>query len=98
MTNPRCSRLVIGVIGFLGGISVIGRHFISAWVPGTFLVPMLGIVAILTGILHMSGLMRFQRTVNKRHTRSGKRSAHSRSAWVLSLSLRDLYRTTRCLR
>ena len=33
---------------------------------------MLGIVAILTGILHMSGLMRFQRTVNKRHTRSGK--------------------------
>ena len=64
--------LVIGVIGFLGGISVIGRHFISAWVPGTFLVPMLGIVAILTGILHMSGLMRFQRTVNKRHTRSGK--------------------------
>ena len=64
--------LVIGVIGVLGGLAVIGRHIIGAWVPGTLLVPMLGTVAILTGLLHYFGLMRIQRTVNQRRTWTGR--------------------------
>lgn len=64
--------LAIGVIGAIGGLAVIGRHIIGAWVPGTLLVPMLGIVAILTGLLHYLGLMRVLRTANQRRTWSGR--------------------------
>lgn len=70
--ESRVLALVIGAIGLLGGLAVVGRHIIGTWVPGTLLVPMLGTVAIVTGLLHYLGVMRVQRTVNERRTWTGR--------------------------
>ena len=49
--------IVVGVIGILAGTAVLGRTVAERWIDPAFIVTLLGIVALLTGVLHVSGRM-----------------------------------------
>jgi len=49
--------IVVGVIGIMAGTAVLGRSLAERWIEPDFIITMLGVVALLTGILHVSGRM-----------------------------------------
>lgn len=55
--QSRLITIVVGVIGIMAGTAVLGRNVAARWIDPDFVVMMLGIVALLTGLLHASGRM-----------------------------------------
>lgn len=55
--QARSVTILVGVLGVLAGLSMISRNFVSQWVTFDFMMTALGIVVLLTGILHISGRM-----------------------------------------
>lgn len=59
------TSLIFGVIAIVSGLLVITRRFTREWVDPALQVQILGLVILLTGLLHMVGVVRIQR-VRKR--------------------------------
>ena len=55
--HSKMLTILVGLIGIVAGASVMGRTLVSQWVNPSFVVVMLGVVALLTGLLHVSGRM-----------------------------------------
>jgi len=55
--HSKMLTILVGLIGIVAGTSVMGRTLASRWIDPSFIVVMLGIVALLTGLLHISGRM-----------------------------------------
>jgi len=55
--QSRVITIVVGVIGIMAGTAVLGRNVAARWIDSDLIVTMLGIVALLTGLLHVSGRM-----------------------------------------
>ena len=55
--QSRWITIAVGAIGVFAGAAVIGRTVAVRWIEPDFIVTMLGVVALLTGILHVSGRM-----------------------------------------
>ena len=55
--HARGVTILVGVIGALAGMAMVGRNFVNRWVAFDFMVTALGIIVLLTGILHVSGQM-----------------------------------------
>ena len=67
----RLFTIVIALVGALAGLLVIGRGLVDRWVPGEGLELLLGIVALLTGILHISGHLQVKKFSGGTRTNSG---------------------------
>ena len=55
--HARGVTVLVGVLGVLAGLSMVGRNFVSQWVAFDFMMTALGIIVLLTGVLHISGRM-----------------------------------------
>ncbi len=73
LENERSKLLTIlvGAGGGLAGVAMVSRRYVDRWVDGDLFFLFLGIVAILTGILHITGHMQVKRFTTTRRTRSG---------------------------
>lgn len=73
LANERSKLLtiVIGVVGVLAGLAVSGRTLIDRWVPGEGIDLLLGLVAVLTGLLHATGHLQVKKFTTIQRTRSG---------------------------
>ncbi len=55
--HARGLTIFIGIVGALAGLSMLGRNFVTRWVDSSFMLTSLGVVVLLTGILHVTGQM-----------------------------------------
>ena len=55
--HSKMITILVGLSGIVAGTAVMGRGLMSRWVDPSLIVVMLGVVALLTGILHVSGRM-----------------------------------------
>lgn len=55
--HARAITIIIGVLGALAGLSMLGRNLVMKWVDFNLLMGVLGVIILLTGILHVSGRM-----------------------------------------
>jgi uncharacterized membrane protein HdeD (DUF308 family) len=53
--RPHRFAVLAGVIGVLAGIAMLTRSFTRTWVPEDILFSLLGVVVLLTGVLHVFG-------------------------------------------
>ena len=63
--------LFVGTVAILAGALMFTRYQIGRWVPEDLIVNALGVIAILTGLLHLSGRMRVNRFQHRHVARSG---------------------------
>jgi uncharacterized membrane protein HdeD (DUF308 family) len=69
--RSRLLTILVALGGALAGLAVVGRGLIGRWIPGDGLTLLLGVMAILTGILHLTGNLQVKRFTNYSRTRSG---------------------------
>lgn len=64
------SRLLLaaGVVGILAGLLVVTRHFAENYLAGYLIVILLGVIIVLTGILHIAGGLRVGRQAARGRT------------------------------
>ena len=55
--QARGVTILVGILGVLAGLSMVSRNFVGQWVAFDFMLTALGIVVLLTGVLHISGRM-----------------------------------------
>jgi uncharacterized membrane protein HdeD (DUF308 family) len=63
--------ILVALAGALAGLAVVGRNLIDRWVPGEGLTNFLGMLAILTGLLHLTGHLQVKRFTKIPRTNSG---------------------------
>lgn len=68
--HARAVTILVGVVGALAGLSMFGRNLVRDWVDFQILLTSLGVIVLLTGILHVSGHMPVRHGPVRR-TRSG---------------------------
>lgn len=69
--RSRLLTILIALAGALAGLAVVGRGLIDRWVPGEGLTTFLGFIAVLTGLLHMTGHLQVKRFTDRERTNSG---------------------------
>jgi uncharacterized membrane protein HdeD (DUF308 family) len=58
---------VVGLVGVFSGLLVVSRNITERWVPEIAVFELLGVVILLTGVLHMMGEFRFGGVLKRRH-------------------------------
>jgi uncharacterized membrane protein HdeD (DUF308 family) len=61
--------LLAGCVGVIGGLAIVLHTLFSAYVDATLIVNLFGVVAVLTGLLHMAGGYRVRREHGPRWSR-----------------------------
>lgn len=61
------TAMIVGVVGILTGLLVVTRGVSRQWVPEIVVAEILGVVILLTGVLHMFGQFRVGRILRGRH-------------------------------
>jgi uncharacterized membrane protein HdeD (DUF308 family) len=61
--------LLAGCVGVIGGLAIVLHTLYAAWIDTTLLVNLFGVVAVLTGLLHMAGGYRVRREHGPRWSR-----------------------------
>jgi uncharacterized membrane protein HdeD (DUF308 family) len=69
--RSRLITMLIGITGALAGLAMAGRSVVDNWITEDALFLMLGIVAVLTGLLHITGHLRVKQHGGRERTRSG---------------------------
>lgn len=57
----------IGLVAFFTGLLVVFRNLTRHWVPEIAVIELLGVVILLTGVLHMMGVFRLGGVLKRRH-------------------------------
>jgi uncharacterized membrane protein HdeD (DUF308 family) len=60
--------LIAGVIGVIAGLAMLGRVLFASWVAAEILLSLLGVIILLTGVLHASGGFRKRSTEGREWT------------------------------
>jgi uncharacterized membrane protein HdeD (DUF308 family) len=63
--------ILVALVGALAGLAMVGRTMAERWVPTGSLTILLGIVALLTGVLHVTGNLQVKRFTDRSRTDSG---------------------------
>ena len=58
---------LVGIVAVLTGLLVIARNITRRWVPEIAVVELLGVVILLTGLLHIMGMFRLGGVLKRRH-------------------------------
>jgi uncharacterized membrane protein HdeD (DUF308 family) len=58
---------VVGLVGVFVGLLVVSRNITRHWVPEIAVVELLGVVILLTGVLHMMGEFRLGGVFKRKH-------------------------------
>ena len=66
------TALVMGLAGILAGLVVISRSITRSWVEEVVFVELLGVVILLTGVLHLFGEFRIGRVIKSKTTTAQK--------------------------
>ena len=66
------TALVMGLVGIFSGLLVISRSITRRWVDEVMLFELLGVVILLTGILHLFGEFRIGRVIKRKRTTAQK--------------------------
>jgi len=69
--RSRGLALAAGIIGILAGIIMLSRIFTTAWVPENIVFTVVGLIVILTGLLHMFGGFKQDGASDRRWSWSG---------------------------
>ncbi len=69
--RSRALTLLIGILGAVAGLLVVSRFYTGRLLPENVLDIMLGSVAMLTGVLHMTGHLQVTKFAIRAQTRSG---------------------------
>ena len=63
--------LLVALLGIMAGVSVMGRKVAAHWMNPDYIVELLGTVALLTGILHVSGQLTVRHAIESHVSRTG---------------------------
>ena len=69
--RARGLSLLAGIIGVLAGLGMVGRDLAAGYVPEEVLISSVGLIIMLTGILHISGGFRQDRSSAEKRTFTG---------------------------
>lgn len=69
--RSRWITILVGLVGILAGIMVLVRRAVSDWLNPDFIVTALGVIALLTGLLHVSGHMPVRQVLVGTRSRTG---------------------------
>jgi len=68
--RPRRAARVAGIVGVVAGLLVLGRFLVKDVASEAVVVPLVGAVAVLTGVFHMLGGFDRERTRSRRRART----------------------------
>ena len=63
--------IIIAIVGAVAGLAMVGRSVAERWAPKDSLEILLGLVALLTGLLHVTGNLQVKKFVDRNRTDSG---------------------------
>lgn len=69
--RSRNLTLIIGVLGAIAGLLMVSRFVVGNWVRQDLVDLLLGSIAVITGMLHMTGHLRVTKYAESSRTRSG---------------------------
>ena len=58
-------RIAVGIIGIVAGLALLTRTFSVSLMPTSYLMPILGVLIVLSGLLHILAGMRFSEVIGR---------------------------------